>query len=457
MTFLNGLYHKKLFPFWIQIITLLFFVFIVIIGFDISTDDSALAKQLRNTNLANLIVWSYWWPLIIVSAVLFGRHWCTICPMELVTAVVAKFGFQRKVPKSIKSGWIITILYAFIAIVAIHYWAIHRLPHRMALYMIFLFGLSILVSIVFEKRAFCSYFCPVGKLLGIYALLAKVGIRIKSSDTCQNCKTKECISKKLHYEIAGRSCTSNLYPAYIETNNDCILCSQCIKVCPHQNIEYKKSKFSFSNNSRIRLNSAELGMILLLTGFVVYEILSSWKESKELLLWLPEYYQTLSISSLLPAKINEGIILFVLLPFVFLGNGAYLRKIFSKESLFDSWAQISLYILPVIAFAHIFKALLKTVSRIPYWQYSLKDFSGEQYAQQIVDGIVVIPKHELLSFLILIIGLLLLLYGFIIGIRRIMQTTNTTTSAKYISNVIVLVYFSVLASAAVIQVINHSL
>ena len=134
-----------------------------------------------------------------------------------------------------------------------------------------------------------------------------------------------------------------------------------------------------------------------------------------------------------------------------------MRKIFSKESLFDSWAQISLYILPVIAFAHIFKALLKTVSRIPYWQYSLKDFSGEQYAQQIVDGIVVIPKHELLSFLILIIGLLLLLYGFIIGIRRIMQTTNTTTSAKYISNVIVLVYFSVLASAAVIQVINHSL
>lgn len=56
-------------------------------GLAADTGDMKFAKVLRNTNLANLIVWSYWWPIIILSAIFLGRVWCMVCPMELVTTL----------------------------------------------------------------------------------------------------------------------------------------------------------------------------------------------------------------------------------------------------------------------------------------------------------------------------------------------------------------------------------
>jgi len=137
----------------------------------ITTKDADFAKILRNTNLANLIVWSYWWPLIIVSAMFFGRYWCTICPMELITSLAGKLGLKRKPGKLLKSGWIITLFYALILVLGIHTLAIHRIPQYMALYMITLFAIAVIVGLIWEKRTFCTYVCPIGHLLGLYSSL----------------------------------------------------------------------------------------------------------------------------------------------------------------------------------------------------------------------------------------------------------------------------------------------
>lgn len=42
-------------------------------GIGVTTDDPDFAKWLRNTNVANLVVWSYWWPVIIIVAIVLGR------------------------------------------------------------------------------------------------------------------------------------------------------------------------------------------------------------------------------------------------------------------------------------------------------------------------------------------------------------------------------------------------
>ncbi len=41
-----------------------------------------------------------------------------------------------------------------------------------------LFGLAIGLSLVFERRAFCSYICPIGGFTGIYAQTAPVEVRV---------------------------------------------------------------------------------------------------------------------------------------------------------------------------------------------------------------------------------------------------------------------------------------
>ncbi len=68
----NSFFLKKWFPLAFQILTLIFFIFLIVVGLSANTDDIAYAKILRNTNMANLIVWSYWWPFVIMFGLLFS-------------------------------------------------------------------------------------------------------------------------------------------------------------------------------------------------------------------------------------------------------------------------------------------------------------------------------------------------------------------------------------------------
>jgi hypothetical protein len=45
------------------------------------------AKLYAKTNLTTLLIWGLWWPAMVWAAVLLGRAWCAICPLELKTSV----------------------------------------------------------------------------------------------------------------------------------------------------------------------------------------------------------------------------------------------------------------------------------------------------------------------------------------------------------------------------------
>jgi len=70
---LSKLFKNRFILSSIQFITLTAFVLLIYGAIGVTTRDADFAKILRNTNLSNLIVWSYWWPLIIVSAIFFVR------------------------------------------------------------------------------------------------------------------------------------------------------------------------------------------------------------------------------------------------------------------------------------------------------------------------------------------------------------------------------------------------
>jgi len=87
---INKLFQRTWFPLVFQLLTLVVFILLIGAGLQANTGDMAFAKVLRNTNVANLIVWSYWWPLIILSAIFLGRVWCAVCPMELMTSLASR-------------------------------------------------------------------------------------------------------------------------------------------------------------------------------------------------------------------------------------------------------------------------------------------------------------------------------------------------------------------------------
>ena len=440
---INKLFKSKYFLSVVQFITLFVFVLLIYGSIGVYTDDKDFAKILRNTNLSNLIVWSYWWPMIVVTAILFGRFWCTVCPMELVTSFFGKIGLKNKPGKFLKSGWVITLFYALILIIGIHTFTIHRIPQYMAIYMLVLFGTAVIVGFIWEKRTFCTYVCPIGHLLGLYSMLSSKKLRVIDADVCNSCKTKDCISKSNHYNFVGRSCTSELYPAELKDNRACIMCGQCHKSCTHNNIAIQKRKLAADLFTDIKLSWAEISFFLIITGFVVYEILSEWKVTKLILMAVPNSVnETVGISAI--SGTIKAIILFVIFPIAFYLLLAYLKKIFAKESFKQSFTHLVMAILPITASMHLVKAILKTTSRIPYWDYVFTDSKGVDTATKIMENADYLDKTflNLITPYLSVLTLLLPIGGLVLSLL-IIRKQKAIFASKIISVIAVVFYASI--------------
>jgi len=439
---INRIFKNKYFLFSIQLLTLIAFCLIILGAFNVTTDDPKFAKVLRNTNLSNLIIWSYWWPLIIVSAILFGRFWCTICPMEFVVFLASKIGLKKKPGKILQSGWIITLFYGVILIIGIHTLAIHRIPRFMAFYMIILFAVALFSGLIWEKRTFCTYICPIGHLLGLYSLMSFGKLRVKDKNVCQGCKTKDCIAKDSHYKLLKRSCTSEIYPAKISDNRDCILCGQCFKSCSKDNIAIGSRKVASDLFSAIKLSSAEITFFMIVSSFVIYEVLTEWSGTKKYVLAIPDKVNHLLNTSGSTTGTVKALVLFIVLPLVFYGFFAVLKKIFGKESLSDSFGQLVIVILPITACMHLLKATLKTTSRIPYWHFALSDTVGVKSANLIMENSSILDKGLLhsLSPVISVIAVVLPIVGFVLSLLIIRKQIFNNFASRLISIVAVFLY-----------------
>jgi len=390
--FVKAVLGSRWFPIAVRIVMLLAFGLIIAGGLGITTDDGAFAKTLRNTNLANLLVWSYWWPAIVLTAVVLGRVWCTVCPMELVTTVAGRLGLRRKPPGFFQSGWLMTVLYALILLVGVHTLAIHRLPHRMALYMLALLGAAVVVGLIFEKRTFCTYVCPVGHLLGLYAHSSILEWRSADTEQCGSCKSKDCVAKERQYRLVGRSCTSNLYPGTLSDNRDCLVCTECLKACPYGNLRLSL-RMPFADFFRpITLKGAHIAFVVLLSGFVVYEILSSWGSSKAVLKWVPNQLVAALDLTGPAAGFTSAAVMFVGFPALLFAVVLALAKLTSGLSAKAAAQSFALLLLPTMACAHVMKSMLKMTSRIPYWRHALADPRGVDTANAIVEKTVVLDK-----------------------------------------------------------------
>lgn len=442
---LKKLYKSRWFPIPFQIASLIIFGLLVYGAWGVSTDDMVFAKTLRNTNLSNLIIWSYWWPIIIITAILIGRHWCTICPVEPVTSLMGKIGMKRKPGKFLKSGWVITLFYAVILLIGIHTFAIHRIPQLMAVYMLILLGVSIFAGLIWEKRTFCTYICPVGHLLGLYSLLSATEWRVKNKQTCLKCKTKDCIAKNRHYKITARSCTSELYPLKIEDNRKCILCSQCLSSCPHDNLSLRVRKPLSDFYAKLKLSYAEIGFIIMVSGFVVYEVLSEWNVTKALLLAFPDSISNLFGITGIRSGTATAVILFILFPVLFFAVFTILRKIFSSESIKDSLTAIALTVLPVMGAMHLLKSFFKTTSRIPYWSYVFSDPEGVETARALIDGSLYLDKTIPLMINPFLTGIAALLpvIGFSLSVWAALRQGTVSFPAKVVTIAAALIYAAI--------------
>jgi polyferredoxin len=369
------------FPVVLQITALAGVVWLAMQGLDIGVGMKGdELMTLRKTSLTTLFVWGLWWPGMIALVLAFGRVWCTICPMELVNrfghAVAKKLGWpQARLGKLLRAGWITVLLYLVLQILVAGM-SIHRVPHYTAIMLFTLIGLALLSGLVFrEHRSFCKAFCPSAALLSVYGRYTPMQLEVRELSVCDGCVTKDCVVPANLDRFDKRSCASRLAPYRRTPSDGCVLCLQCAKVCPHQNMGFGV----VAANARIRektlLRPFEAAFVMVALGFVAHEVVGEVK-------WLDTIFHAI------PARLNalvpsvafgwfEALWFLVLFPLVVWAT------ISAIASLVGHCAGIRSLLLsaatgaaPVVAAAHLAKAVAKMASWGGFLPLALRDPQG---------------------------------------------------------------------------------
>lgn len=219
----------------IKLVSVAVFVLIVVAGL--------FGTSYPERNLATAFVWNLWWPLVVVSVLFLGTAWCAICPWDALSNWIARRRLWRRasphpgrnlrVPRYLHNVWLALLMFMGLTWLEIGIGVTSR-PFATAMMALAMLVLSVFFLLVFERKAFCRYACPVGRTLGYYARLAPVAVRPVNQATCDSCKTLECYNGSQDVE----PCPTHLVVGRFSQNTFCLSCGNCVQSCPHQNVSW---------------------------------------------------------------------------------------------------------------------------------------------------------------------------------------------------------------------------
>jgi polyferredoxin len=241
-------------PWLKRIIKLRSFQFLVILPnfiiFYLFVLSALWGSPVGNRNIAIIFVWILWW--FVLKAVIVpigGRIWCMVCPLPAPSEWLSRkrlvavryvekpfkalhhrfLGLQKDWPKFFANIWLQNIL--FLLMISFGIILITR-PIATAFMFLGILLLSILLAVIFRRRVFCLYLCPVGGFLGTYSMASMTEVRAIDGDICRKHKEKCCYAGARD----GWACPWNQYIGKMTRNNYCGLCTECIKSCPKDNV-----------------------------------------------------------------------------------------------------------------------------------------------------------------------------------------------------------------------------
>jgi len=310
--------------------TLLIFAFIVLAG---------LFGEQNTSNPAILLTWILWWPAVIFTFFLAGRIWCTICPFGYMGDVAQKVAsWKKKAPRILKNMWWRLSLFLGLTWMTTLF-ALDQVPRSTAYLALALTSGAVVLAIVYEKRVFCRYVCPLGGIFGLYSMTAPVHLAVKDKHVCQTeCKGKDCHA----------ACDWFQFPAAMDRGAECNLCLDCVRACPHDNLALNARPFAGElvqfQPRRKSLDEATtvaaiLGVSLLQTA-VMLNAWQSWQAELAAILHIP------------PGPVLYTVVFLgfgVLLPLLLLGFVSYLgtRGAVSRPDAFSALRTYAYAFLPL--------------------------------------------------------------------------------------------------------------
>ncbi len=423
------------FPYVFQAALLAFFIFMAVFAWQVFPAQGVNDKLYAKTNLVNLLVWGLWWPGMIWTAVLLGRVWCAICPLELVANVTERLGRVLGIKQHILGRWLrcgalIVGLYALIQmlVAGVH---LHRIPAYTSLFLWGLLATAAFAGFFFKDRAFCRGFCPVGLLLSTYGRGAMLAVRPTSGKACATCTGKDCVRACNRTNLDGRSCPSLLNPARLNSNSDCLVCGQCIKVCQPDNMGlFLRRPFPRADAREAIASWPVTLFVMLVFGFVTSELFSEWSKAQAIFLWVPEEVAAW-VGLTAQAGWIEGIWTLLVVPSVVwsvLGELVLARR--GASNFGEAWRRLALPLAVVIAAGHLCKGLAKVVSWAGFLPLALHDPNGTNTALGLSAKTIPQPASLLPMFVVSAMAIVLVLTGAYFALREA-RLANPETHGRY--------------------------
>lgn len=215
---------SRYYPKAAHLLTIPFFGLIIGLGL--------FGPQEPDRNAMLILTWAFWEPILILGILFAGRIWCSVCPMGAMGSLTQQAaGFNLKVPALIKNYG----FYFGAAGVAIIFWAeaafnMPRSPRATAMLIIPLIAMACIAGLLFQRRAWCRYLCPLGSIVGVLSSCAIIEMR-SNYGVCNNtCTRHDCFAGNVERE----GCPMSEGPFSLNSNRNCVLCATCVKICPNQ-------------------------------------------------------------------------------------------------------------------------------------------------------------------------------------------------------------------------------
>jgi len=269
---------SRWYPEGIWIVMMAIFVPITILGF--------IGSQSRDSSITLNLFWAWWWPGYLFLFAFVGRLWCAVCPFMITAEWIRRLSLwifprqQLAWNTQWLNRWGAWVLFA--GFVIIYLWEkLWDLPHHAYLSAWLLLAITagaVIFSLIYERRLWCRYLCPIGGMNGMFAKLSITELRSTQQVCGSQCSTFGCYKGSTETSLnfaalpnegqATGGCPLYSHPAQLQDNRDCMLCMTCLKTCPNRsgqlNLRFPASDLLDNHHGFW----AEAALLLLLFGGV---------------------------------------------------------------------------------------------------------------------------------------------------------------------------------------------
>jgi ferredoxin len=306
-------------------------------------------------NLATILTWNLWWVLVIISVIFVGSAWCSVCPWNSLANWLVKWrlwrrpaaapGLNLRPPRALRRLWVALAMLVGLTWLELA-WGATENPMLTASLALIMVLLAVTCMLVFERGAFCRYYCPVGRTIGFYSQLAPVELRPVDADVCARCTTLDCY----HGTELVEPCPTRLTMGRFAQNTYCTSCGNCVIGCPHHNVAWRLRSLAREARVDARPHWDEAWFMVSLWAITTFHGVSMslyWEDGVEALGRALNESGRLTVSFTLGMVAAVGLLVLAYVLFV-----ALARRISSSTVPFGRWFSVIAFTTLPIAFSY---------------------------------------------------------------------------------------------------------